>query len=615
MSNLAKSERRKTNGTADQMVYDTFGCLADAIHKDLKRALDGSDSFRDTYLLESFTSKLGTSKVDENERRLAAISLTKDDEVRNRKTNLRLSKHLRLTHNSAKGPVIKASLDASCKKVINGIPFESILHTTRRLIDEVLGDFTNEVWKSGKFTSGASVGFPKKRTFVKDGQETTDHFTSAPDQKFRKRVTCTPESYAHIIALIRATPPWREYLERKFGSNHRLWVKIVKGNVGFTVRKNAETDRFCAKEASGNMMLQTSLGQHIRVNLKRVFGVDLNDCTRNQYWAFVGSLTGGYATLDLKSASNSLTVLLVYLLLSQEWFDAFNMCRSKYGTYDGINSHRWEMFSSMGNGFTFELESLIFWALSESIRRLTGTPGITTVFGDDIITPTPIAHSVIAVLNYCGFHINTEKSFIKGTFRESCGAHFKDGFDVTPLYVRKPITDTCGLIHILNALRYWGRMKGGIVDERLTPLYRKYRRRISSKYWGGNRLSSRTSLATPGRPNMRLKYADAKKIIDGVPALLSSLMYKENQQCKDENLALSSPDRMWLVGSEDPQVVFEIMGKVNVMRPATNRVKYIGGKRCVIQVTELVTLLEIPVGHEPNTEPPLEEIPAFSWEL
>jgi len=92
---------------------------------------------------------------------------------------------------------------------------------------------------------------------------------------------------------------------------------------------------------------------------------------------------------------------------------------------------RLEKFSSMGNGFTFPLESLIFWALASA-----ASDDIVTVYGDDIICAVKDVELIIKVLEACGFAINKGKSFWSGPFRESCGSDYYRGIDVRPVYVK-----------------------------------------------------------------------------------------------------------------------------------------------------------------------------------
>lgn len=91
----------------------------------------------------------------------------------------------------------------------------------------------------------------------------------------------------------------------------------------------------------------------------------------------------------------------------------------------------------MGNGFTFPLETLLFYSL---VRACCGNEATVSVYGDDIICPVENIPLVFEVLQACGFLVNTSKSFWSGPFRESCGKDFLFGSDVRPLYVKRTLS-------------------------------------------------------------------------------------------------------------------------------------------------------------------------------
>jgi hypothetical protein len=214
-----------------------------------------------------------------------------------------------------------------------------------------------------------------------------------------------------------------------------------------------------AIEPDWNMFLQKGIGGAIREKLRRV-GINLEDQSNNQLLAGLGSLYGDLATIDLSMASDCMSYELVRFLLPPDWFDALEQCRSQCGVLPSGSVVIYEKFSSMGNGATFDLETLIFWALSAAVidlmeledRRL-------LVYGDDIIVPTAAFQNVCDVLEMSGFRPNRKKSFGAGPFRESCGSHFHEGDDVTPIYIREAVTrlDRLFLLHN-NTCRLLDRM-------------------------------------------------------------------------------------------------------------------------------------------------------------
>jgi len=100
----------------------------------------------------------------------------------------------------------------------------------------------------------------------------------------------------------------------------------------------------------------------------------------------------------------------------------------------------------MGNGFTFELETLIFWSLAIAasaselgdectIQHL--KDGTISQYGDDCIVPSSVSSFLIFILEESGFTINREKSFEDGNFRESCGGDFFNGREVNSVQMKK----------------------------------------------------------------------------------------------------------------------------------------------------------------------------------
>lgn len=228
--------------------------------------------------------------------------------------------------------------------------------------------------------------------------------------------------------------------------------QVVSGSRGVTVKKNAKTDRFIAAEPSGNVFLQLGFGALLRQCLLRN-GIDLNDQTVNQRLAEC-ALDDGLATVDLKAASDTITTAAVWLLLPFSWASALSRLRSTHMTLPDGTLHYLEKFSSMGNGYTFELESLIFWALTESCRDRMGIAGRVSVYGDDIICPAVCVPLLTRILDWFGFELNSKKTHHQSLFRESCGKHYFAGRDVSPIYQKKPTTHESEFYRFYNRLLY-----------------------------------------------------------------------------------------------------------------------------------------------------------------
>jgi len=237
-------------------------------------------------------------------------------------------------------------------------------------------------------------------------------------------------------------------------------VAVAEGKLMF-VPKNAKTDRSIVIEPILNAFFQKGYGCYIRNRLAR-FGVNLRDQSRNQSLACVGSMDGSLATVDLSAASDSISYELVWSLLPYDWAERLSQLRTRYvslplglqnpllrvrsgdgrGTPFVGNVIELEKFSSMGNGFTFELESLLFYAIACGVCTSLHLPTCdVSVYGDDIIIPSAAYSRLHEVLSYCGFTVNQTKSFSDGPFRESCGSDYHKGFDIRPFYQKSLVSD------------------------------------------------------------------------------------------------------------------------------------------------------------------------------
>lgn len=360
--------------------------------------------------------------------------------------------------------------------------FDDLMATARRFVLDVLGPSPSLDLLHGGFSGGASTSKRRER--------------GHPALKFLDKADATRPAYYIWCALVRGTR-WADHWNEA-----GLEPGIVQGNVMFTVPKNAEIDRVACKEPDLNMFLQKCLGNQIRFLLRRK-GVNLNDQEINGELAREASIHGHLATLDLSSASDSMTYELVRRLLPLDWFYYLDAFRSPITEIEGVR-HTNNMFSSMGNGATFELESLCFYALCRAVAYREGVRGKISIYGDDIIVPVEMVESVERILAFAGFSVNVSKSFADGPFRESCGAYWHLGIDVKPFYLRGPLTRTSDLILLLNSLIRWaGRL--GVVDPRYEELWRQYAAYIPSHLYGGQDLSSRYSLVTGDRPRKELK--------------------------------------------------------------------------------------------------------------
>ena len=317
-------------------------------------------------------------------------------------------------------------------------PVHAVLHDARLKIEHLLGPFNwAEIEQFFAFSGGASSDLPRRK--------------GDPAYKFGCKNPSVAAGTAGLArAYILSSPLWLKHL--KSDTSDMPTFNIVEGNRITTVPKNAKTDRVIAIEPTLNMFFQKGLGGFIRNRLRRV-GVNLNSQSLNQSLAREGSIDGSLATIDLKSASDSVSLALVEELLPSDWVSAIKLCRSPYGVLPSGEKILYRKVSSMGNGCTFELESLIFWALSSAVvKYLRESDRRLAIYGDDIVVPTGCAKLLIEVLRLVGFDTNQDKTFVDGPFRESCGKHYFRGVDVTPIYIRENVDSAERLIWLANSV-------------------------------------------------------------------------------------------------------------------------------------------------------------------
>jgi hypothetical protein len=108
------------------------------------------------------------------------------------------------------------------------------------------------------------------------------------------------------------------------------------------------------------------------------------------------------------------------------------------------------MISSMGNGYTFCLETDVFLSIARAgvnaFARYAGRPELhdqAWVYGDDVIVPVDAYATVVDFLEACGIVVNSDKSYNTGSFRESCGFDwFEEQYVSSTYWPRASILDS-----------------------------------------------------------------------------------------------------------------------------------------------------------------------------
>lgn len=261
-------------------------------------------------------------------------------------------------------------------------------------------------------------------------------------QKLTGTLDVTPQAVDAALELLCSAPGWLHYhsVTPNNISEVKSLLTVIPGDRLAFVPKTAITDRPIAIGPTINGLLQKGYGSCIRKRLKRN-GLHLNRAPEKHIkLAQRASKDASLATVDLTAASDNISFAVVMDLLPNDWFQALSDVRSEKYQIDDI-WYDYHKFSAMGNGYTFELESLIFFALASAVCNVMGEPTTdVSVFGDDIILPTKCYSLLCEVLEHCGFEINKQKSFSTGYFRESCGGDYFNGIDTRGFYIKDKLT-------------------------------------------------------------------------------------------------------------------------------------------------------------------------------
>lgn len=344
-----------------------------------------------------------------------------------------------------------------------------VLHYARVFLKRLLGDQLpghREMLERSRHGPGATTG-------TKNGNISAYHkYAEWP-------YDCTIGAFRYAKFAIATDQRWIGALQNSYREcfgipkhfpikDEEFWsavINVVDGNRIAFVPKDSQKERTIAIEPTLNLYLQLGVDGFIRRRLKR-FGVDLDDQTKNQELARQGSLPNcvdRFVTLDLSAASDSVSRKICELLLPKDWVTYLMDLRSPSGTLGDVLIE-YEKISSMGNGYTFALESAIFAALIYAVMKADGATFDRTkfaVFGDDLIIPQKYYYRLVEALRLSGFKVNLDKTFFVGDVRESCGTDWFQGYSLRPLFLDEIPTSVSGVWCDYNRIKrllslYWG---------------------------------------------------------------------------------------------------------------------------------------------------------------
>lgn len=329
--------------------------------------------------------------------------------------------------------------------------YHSVLSLARRLVHEVLGSFDPKDIKPGHGPGAVSTGergnekfsFTRKYQRLHSQYPYYEYFSSsmsAVGLLGRGDARLPQLSHEHSYRVNRGsgacgTSGWYGKLEAAVLPVARVVL----------VPKDSRGPRLISMEPLEIQWIQQGIMRklvpYIETHPLTRGKVNFTDQTFNQASALKSSMTMENATLDLKEASDRISLALFRYLFPENVVEAFESCRSTATELPNGELLSLRKFAPMGSALCFPVLALTIWALTEATLRehSLSTRGV-LVFGDDLIVPSEAVPLVIRTLQAAGLLVNQDKSFVRSQFRESCGMDAFKGVQVTPVRLKKPFT-------------------------------------------------------------------------------------------------------------------------------------------------------------------------------
>lgn len=309
-----------------------------------------------------------------------------------------------------------------------------LVHRWRQIAASILGDYTeSEHFERCMFARNACVGHPSRRKGL--DQKLKGPFTGSMEHiRFLQRYAETDPTLADILqengSPFHPAPSLRLTFVPK---SYKALRAIMPDTLAGSFYSSGLGEMIKARLAKSGLNINTLQRRHRKLAMK---------ASRPVGWGRGSKISASrrLATVDLSSASDSITTQLLSMILPRKWFHAITKGRISYYDY---NKKRYRLVSActMGLGHTFPLETLVFYVLTKGVAEWYGpeASSAVSVYGDDIIVPTEVLcgngtfPSLTQIFRRLHLVLNDQKSFWGWCdFRESCGGDFYRGHDVRP---------------------------------------------------------------------------------------------------------------------------------------------------------------------------------------
>jgi hypothetical protein len=294
-----------------------------------------------------------------------------------------------------------------------------VLQHARQIITKILGSYDEEEHLDlCRFGKRASVGSPYSKSYL--------------DLKVRAPFEASSEHISWFKNLLVKDQILNKVVQQAKPKGKPLY-KICKHLTNTNVPKSYKSLRSITKNTTIGAFHSYGLGMMITSRLKDA-GLNIKVLQhKHGIYARRFSRTRTHVTADLSAASDSITLNLLMYLIPRSWLRALKLGQIRTIQLTDGSIHQTPTFCGMGIGFTFPLETLVFYGLLTAIKELTLTKGLVSVYGDDLIYPRRIHSYVSVVFPDLGLTLNQDKTYTTEYFRESCGSDYYHGIDVRPV--------------------------------------------------------------------------------------------------------------------------------------------------------------------------------------
>lgn len=268
--------------------------------------------------------------------------------------------------------------------------------------------------------------------------------------------------FSRLYSKIHSVYPYYQYYIGGWGRellDRRNWYfsmqRLESGTAKVVlVPKDSRGPRLISAEPLEYQWIQQGLGRALSRHLEYVntytkFRVNFTSQEINRRLALTSSTSKSFATIDLKDASDRVSLGLVRRVFndSPRLLRCLEATRSEATRLPDGEVVSLNKFAPMGSALCFPVEAFVFWVLCvaacvhEARMPLKRAARSIYVYGDDIIVPTTQVERCMRVLESAGLVVNRDKTCIAGPFRESCGMDAFKGAPVTPFRLKAQYSD------------------------------------------------------------------------------------------------------------------------------------------------------------------------------